>query len=263
MRLHFYKYQATGNDFVLFDNRKNNTNLTCSQIQQLCNRHYGIGSDGVIVLGQTAMADFKMTFYNPDGSTGMMCGNGGRAITMFAKDIHAVKNDVVSFACADKMYFARLTNSNLVELKMNNVAKIEIFDDGIWVDSGTSHFVTFVRDAKKVNVETKGRLLRKDTRFEKYNGANVDFVQVLDKENIILRTYERGVEAETLSCGTGVVASCLALSIKKRFADGTHKVTVNTLSDTLSVEYNKVENEFSSIKLIGPAEKVFEGDIDI
>jgi len=263
MRIHFYKYQASGNDFILFDGRKNKIDLSVSQIQQLCNRHYGIGADGVIVLTNSTMADFQMLFYNPDGSSGMMCGNGGRAITKFANDIKATKNAVVSFICAEKMYFARIDNSELIELKMNNVTNMEILSDGIWIDTGTSHFVTFVRDINKVNVEIKGKLLRQDIRFEQYNGANVDFVQIKDNENIFIRTYEKGVEQETLSCGTGIVASCLALSLKKKFTNGNYKIVAHTSIDTLSVEYTKTDNQFSSIKLIGPANKVFDGDINI
>ncbi len=261
MRLHFYKYHGAGNDFVLFDARKNDINLSVEQITKLCDRHFGVGADGVILLKKTPMADFEMAFYNPDGTSGMMCGNGGRCITMFARHIGVSNNSVFSFLASDGMHFARVVDEKTVALKMTNTDKLEIMEDGIWIDTGTSHFVTFVKDLSKADVVAKGRKLRYEARFEKHNGTNVDFVAISKTNDISVRTYERGVEDETLACGTGIVASALVYSIKKKLKDGKHSINVNTLHDNLTVEFEKNGNSFSSIMLIGSAVKVFEGDI--
>ena len=263
MRLHFYKYQGAGNDFIVFDGRKSNISLTSGQIIKLCNRHYGIGADGVIILCNTPMADFEMKFFNPDGTSGMFCGNGGRCITIFAKHIGVSKNDVFSFLASDGMHFSRVINETNVALKMINTEKSEIFEDGIWIDTGTSHFVTFVKDLDKVDVLKKGKKLRNEERFEKHNGANINFVKILGKKELAIRTYERGVESETLACGTGITASALAYSMNKNLENGKHLIKVHTLNDDLTVEFNKNENSFDSIILCGPAIKVFDGEISV
>ncbi|MBO6116967.1 MAG: diaminopimelate epimerase [Bacteroidales bacterium] len=263
MRTHFYKYQGAGNDFIVFDGRKAALNLSSSQIVKLCDRHFGIGADGVLILRSTPMADFQMQFFNPDGSSGMFCGNGGRCIAMFARHAGISKNDVLSFLASDGMHFARIVDDTTVSLKMANTDKTEIFDDGIWLDTGTSHFVCFVDDIEKTDVLKKGKKLRNDKRFEKYNGANVNFVKILSENELAVRTYERGVENETLACGTGITASALAYSIKENLAAGSHLVKVHTLHDELTVGFNKNANDFDGILLTGNAVKVFDGEITI
>ncbi|MBR1626740.1 MAG: diaminopimelate epimerase [Bacteroidales bacterium] len=263
MRLHFYKYHGAGNDFIIFDGRKSTLDLTVPQIIKLCNRHYGIGADGIMILNNTPMADFEMKFFNPDGSGGMFCGNGGRCITMFAKHIGVSKNDVFSFLAADGMHFARVVDDTNVALKMTDTDKAEIFEDGIWIDTGTSHFVCFVEDIERVDVVGNGKKLRNDKRFEKHNGANVDFVQILGDKELAIRTYERGVENETLACGTGIVASALTYCLKRGLADGKHLIKIHTLNDDLTVEFDKSGNAFDRIILTGPAVGVFDGEITI
>lgn len=261
MRIHFYKYHGAGNDFIVFDARKSGLSLTKQQIVRLSDRHFGIGSDGILILRNTPMADFEMQFFNPDGSTGIFCGNGGRCITMFAKHIGVSANDVFSFTASDGMHFARVVNPTTVSLKMTDSDNVEIFDDGIWVDTGTSHFVCFVDDIENTDVFKKGKKLRSDKRFEKHNGANVDFVKILKDKELAVRTYERGVENETLACGTGVTATALAYAVKENLENGKHLIKVHTVKDDFTVEFNKAGNTFNSVILTGSAVKVFEGDI--
>lgn len=263
MRIHFYKYQGAGNDFIVFDGRKSNPVFSKGQIIRLCDRHFGIGADGILILRNTPMADFEMQFFNPDGTSGMFCGNGGRCIAMFAKHAGVSKNDVFSFLASDGMHFARIIDDTNVSLKMTNTDKTEIYEDGIWLDTGTSHFVTFVKDINKVDVAKKGKKLRSEERFEKYNGANINFVKVIGYKEFAIRTYERGVEDETLACGTGITASALAYSIKENLPDGKHTVKVHTLHDDLTVEFNKNGNTFDSVVLTGSAVRVFDGEITL
>ncbi|MGP1515086.1 MAG: diaminopimelate epimerase [Bacteroidales bacterium] len=259
MRIHFYKYHGAGNDFIIIDGRKVNIELSKQQVSKLCNRHYGIGADGIIILSNTPLADFRMQFFNPDGTTDMMCGNGGRCIVMFAKHIGILRNNVFSFLAPDGIHFARVIDSVNVALKMVNTNKVKIFEDGIWIDSGTSHFVTFVKNINKVDVFKKGKKLRNEERFEKYNGANINFAEQLGNKELVIRTYEKGVENETLSCGTGMVASALAYAIKDGWEDGKHLVKVHTHNENLTVEFNKEINTFNNVILTGNAIRVFEG----
>lgn len=263
MRLHFYKYQGAGNDFVIFDGRKGAINLNTEQIKHIADRHFGIGSDGLIVLKNSSQADFQMLFYNPDGTSGMMCGNGGRCIVRFAKDIKIVVTNVMSFLAPDGLHFANIVDDNTVALKMQDVENVEMYNEGIWLDSGTSHFVVKKDDVKKVDVLKTGKKLRNDARFKKHNGTNVDFYSIIEENKLLIRTYERGVENETLACGTGIVATALAYSVETNKADGKHSIIIDTLHDSLKVEFVKKENKFSNIMLIGGAKKVFEGDINL
>lgn len=263
MQLHFYKYQATGNDFILLDCRQKNFDLNQEQIQNLCHRHYGIGSDGLIILKNTPLADFEMLFFNPDGSSGMMCGNGARASAMFAYDNKVVNHPVMSFLSPDGMHFAKVQDKGIVSLKMNSVTNYKLMKDGIWIDTGTSHFVKQVKQLKTLDVKQEGLHLRKDKRFSFVNGANIDFYKPKKKNTIEIRTYERGVEDETLSCGTGIVASALVYSINENLKDDKHSIIVESHNNILKVDFIKQNNSFTNIVLTGEAKKVFEGDIDI
>ena len=261
--LHFYKYEGAGNDFIIIDNRKQDIVLGEKVIRHLCSKHYGIGSDGLMLLTNETMADFSMQFYNPDGSSGMMCGNGGRCIVRFAKDIGVISKNKTEFLAPDGLHRAEILNDKDVALKMTDVENIEKYNDGLWLNTGTSHFVVNVKDVTSIDLIKKGKALRYDDRFAKHNGCNVNFYTEQENNLLLIRTYERGVEDETLACGTGITATALAYALSKNLADGKHIIDIHTLNDNLKVSFMKNDARFSEIILQGPATKVFEGDINI
>ncbi|MCW9037853.1 diaminopimelate epimerase, partial [Altibacter sp.] len=207
MAFEFYKYQGTGNDFVMIDNRqhifsKNNTKL----VAQLCDRKFGIGADGLILLEPHATAHFSMVYYNADGNLSSMCGNGGRCIVHFAKHLGIIDSKA-EFEAVDGMHEATV-EGDLVSLKMNNVTAVSRSEDFVFLDTGSPHHVEIVDDVAKFEVFERGRSIRND-RYGKA-GANVNFVTPKENDIFSVRTYERGVEDETLSCGTGVTAVAIA-----------------------------------------------------
>ena len=262
MKIKFYKYQATGNDFIIIDAREENLVLEEKDIQFLCNRHFGIGSDGLIILDNSDKADFSMQFFNPDGSGGMMCGNGGRSIVKFASD-KGVISDSCSFIAPDGLHFAEI-KEEIVKLKMVNPTLLQRFEDGFYINTGTSHFVVFENNLNAIDIIKKGRALRYDERFLTYNGCNVNFVEEISLNNIRIRTYERGVEDETLACGTGICAAALTYSIEKGLENGKHTINISAKGGDLQVEFEKKsDNSLSEVYLIGTANSVFEGEIEI
>lgn len=262
MKIKFYKYQATGNDFIIIDAREENLVLEKKDIQFLCDRHFGIGSDGLIIFGNSDKADFSMQFFNPDGSGGMMCGNGGRSIVKFASD-KGVISDSCSFIAPDGLHFATI-NNDIISLKMVNPTLFQAHQDGYYINTGTSHFVVFEEDLNKINIIEKGRSIRYDERFSHYNGCNVNFVEEISLNNIRIRTYERGVEDETLACGTGICAAALTYSIEKGLKNGKHTINISAKGGDLQVEFEKKsDNSLSEVYLIGTANSVFEGEIEI
>ena len=258
MKIKFHKYQGAGNDFILIDNRKGEINLNSEQIKHLCNRHFGIGSDGLILLENSDKEDFAMRFFNPDGSSGMMCGNGGRCIVSFAKLLGLFEKKC-SFEAPDGVHHGEI-EGDMVRLQMSDTAMPTFFEDGMHLDTGTSHFVVFTDNLEGVDICSEGRKLRFDQRFDKFGGCNVNFVKPEGKNQIAIRTYERGVEDETLACGTGITASALATSIKQKFEDGFHTIKVSAKGGELSVEFNKSKDKFSNIVLCGKGEKIFCGE---
>lgn len=262
MKIKFYKYQATGNDFIIIDAREENLVLEKKDIQFLCDRHFGIGSDGLIIFGNSDKADFSMQFFNPDGSGGMMCGNGGRSIVKFASD-KGVIYDSCSFIAPDGLHFATI-NEDIVSLKMVNPTLLQRFEDGYYINTGTSHFVVFENSLNEIDIIKKGRALRYDERFSPYNGCNVNFVEEISANNLKIQTYERGVEDETLACGTGICAAALTYSIEKGLKNGKHTINISAKGGDLQVEFEKKsDNSLSEVYLIGTANSVFEGEIEI
>lgn len=261
MKIRFSKYQGAGNDFVLIDNRKQKLKLEIDQIQRLCHRNYGIGSDGLILLEESSTADFDMQFFNPDGSSGMMCGNGGRCVVAFANNLNLFKERCV-FNAPDGLHKAELIDGQ-VRLQMIDTENPIVFSDGIYMNTGTSHFVCFVDDVDSIDVETLGRKLRFDERFTPYKGANVNFVSIEGANEIKIRTYERGVEAETLACGTGITASAIAYSLNQNRPNGEYEIKINSKGGRLKVCFTKNANKFTQIWLQGGADFVFEGEIGI
>lgn len=260
MLLKFYKYQGTGNDFILADNRKSEYSfLTTDQIRRLCDRRFGIGADGLMLLNLKPGYDFEMKYYNSDGREGSMCGNGGRCITKFAYQLGIHRNEY-KFVAADGDHEAEIDTDGIVSLKMKDVRQIRKVHGDFILDTGSPHYIKLVNDVMDVDVYRKGRDVRYSKDYEQ-DGINVNFVEQSDDDKIIVRTYERGVEDETYSCGTGVTASALVCYHNE---NGFNEVEVKTLGGTLTVEFDRLDEEhYVNIWLCGPAEKVFEGTVDV
>jgi len=261
VKLEFVKYQGTGNDFILLDNRDSQYNgLTTEQIAALCHRRFGIGADGLMLLNTHSDFDFEMKYYNADGREGSMCGNGGRCIVKFAMHLGIVPS-VYSFLAVDGPHEAEIDSDGTVSLKMINVNQIRKHGSDYILNTGSPHYIKIVPRVRDLDVFKKGRDIRYSREFEK-EGINVNFVEHLEEEDkISVRTYERGVENETYSCGTGVTAAALVCYHNE---NGFNEVEVITPGGKLSVEFDKVgENEFENIWLCGPAERVFSGQVTI
>ena len=258
MELTFYKYQGTGNDFVIIDNRDGKVNLTTQQVNFLCDRKFGIGADGLMLLNLKDGYDFEMKYYNADGNESSMCGNGGRCLTQFAFDRGIVK-DKYKFIAIDGEHDAYFSEG-WVYLKMKDVSAIESHCGSFVLNTGSPHYVKPSADLAEMNVFEEGKTIRYSDDFNK-DGINVNFVEAGDEGHISVRTYERGVENETLSCGTGVTASALVFA---REGIGFNRVEVSTLGGDLAVEFDKISDaQFENIWLCGPATYVFKGIIEL
>jgi diaminopimelate epimerase len=257
--IHFYKYQGTGNDFVIMDNRDGAYNdLTEEQVNRLCDRRFGIGADGLMLLNKEAGYDFKMKYYNADGRESSMCGNGGRCLVAFARKM-GLTQEYLRFIAVDGPHEATLKGDDWVNLKMQDVDGVEIGSLYSYLNTGSPHFVKFVDNVQALDVYTEGRQIRYNDRFAK-EGTNVNFVQSTD-QGIFVRTYERGVEDETYSCGTGVTAAALMTAGQE---EKEYVVPVVTLGGALVVRFTKTgERSYNNIWLCGPATLVFEGNITL
>lgn len=261
MLFHFYKYQGTGNDFILADNRLGTYNaMTREQIHRLCNRRFGIGADGLMLLNDKPGFDFEMKYYNADGREGSMCGNGGRCMVKFAYHL-GIHRTMYRFLASDGMHEAEIDTDGIVSLKMKDVKNIRRFQNDFILDTGSPHYVKMVNHVMEYDVYRKGYEIRHSKEFED-EGINVNFVeQMEDADKITVRTFERGVEDETFSCGTGVTASAL---ICYHNENGFNEVKVKTLGGTILVKYDRLDdNRYENIWLCGPADKVFECDINL
>ena len=262
MNIPFSKYQGTQNDFVIIDNRSDNIKLSEVQIQFICDRRKGIGADGLMLLGTAAGYDFSMTYFNANGKEGSMCGNGGRCLTQYAFD-QGIKKDTYSFIAVDGPHESKIDAAGWVHLKMIDVKAVEKNIEGdvtfYVLNTGSPHYVEFVDSVNSVDIVGLGQMIRYNERF-KAEGINVNFVQQ-DDGQLFVRTYERGVENETFSCGTGVTASALIAGIEKL---GEQKINIETLGGKLAVSFNnRGDNIFDNIYLMGPGTFVFSGALDI
>lgn len=250
----FYKYQGTGNDFVMIDNRNLSFNKDKNLIAQLCDRRFGIGGDGLILLENDEDTEFKMVYFNSDGGESTMCGNGGRCLVAFA---HFLKifDKKCTFNAIDGLHEAEI-NNGIVKLKMIDVSEIQRDEDNFVLNTGSPHFVQYVSDIDNFNVYFNGNKIRNSENYKK-EGINVNFVEEISDNELFVRTYERGVEDETYSCGTGVTASALSYLQSKNIGE----VKIKTLGGNLKVYADKNENGFSNIWLEGPAKQVFSGEI--
>ena len=261
MTIHFHKYQGTGNDFIILDNLRNEySSLSMSLVQRLCDRRFGVGADGLILLNEKKDYDFEMKYYNADGKEGSMCGNGSRCMIKFAHSA-GIHREKYNFLTSDGPHQAEINGNGIIAIKMNDVTHIKKLNNDFILNTGSPHYVKMVMDVMNFEVVKKGREIRDSKEF-KQEGINVNFVEQTDKpDKIIVRTYERGVENETFSCGTGVTAAALVCFHNE---NGFNEVEVKTPGGKLFVEFERVDNEkFQNIWLSGPAEKVFEGSIEI
>ena len=260
MKVDFYKYQGTGNDFVILDNFNSvSPALSTAQIKFICDRNFGIGADGLMLLSKKEGYDFEMIYYNADGNQSSMCGNGGRCLVKFAYHM-GIHKTTYKFIAIDGEHEAEIDEDGTVSLKMQSVNKVDYHTHHTILNTGSPHFVKFTENVEQLNVFAAGNEIRFSNTFEK-DGINVNFVEVLDEDAIYVRTYERGVENETLSCGTGVTAAAL---ISAHNQNGFNTVDVKTKGGKLSVEFNKIDDQhFEDIWLCGPAVFVFNGEIDV
>jgi len=254
----FYKYHGAGNDFILFDNRDGKIKFTTEQVAHLCNRHLGIGADGLMLLEQAEGYDFRMVYYNADGRESTMCGNGGRCIAAFAKSLGIIDR-TARFVATDGPHTAVISADGLISLHMHDVAEININDGYTLLNTGSPHYVVFVKDVKNTEVFNEGRKIRNLPQFQP-DGINVNFVQLQDGK-LKVRTYERGVEDETLSCGTGVTAAAIAATA---MFEGIFATDIETPGGHLVVTFTKdAPTSAKDVVLTGPAVFVFKGEIEV
>ncbi len=259
MKLPFQKYQGTGNDFIMIDNRglifpKTNSNL----IHHLCDRRFGIGADGLILLELSENQDFKMVYFNADGNIGSMCGNGGRCIVAFAKQLGLIENKA-TFEAVDGLHSATVENE-IVSLKMMDVSNIEESKSHLFLNTGSPHHICFHKDVSSINVKELGREIRYGAPYSK-EGTNVNFVEQLSNSSFKVRTYERGVENETLACGTGVTA--VAIAANKTNKTDAESIKIEVTGGNLEVSFEKEGNAYTNVFLKGPAQLVFKGNITV
>lgn len=260
MKIHFYKYQGTGNDFVMLDNRDGKYDaVAIKEINHLCDRRFGVGADGLIKINAHPSYAFEMDYYNSDGSKSF-CGNGARCTVAFANEL-GISCENVSFWAIDGEHTANLMETN-VALAMKDVSEIHEIENDYLLHTGSPHYIQFVENVQQVDVFTQGRSIRNQELF-RLEGVNVNFVQIINENELFVRTYERGVEDETLSCGTGVTAAVLAYAYKLGLTNS-GRIKVQTLGGSLEVTfYTSAKGQYSNIQLIGPAKQVFKGELDV
>lgn len=258
--INFWKYHGAGNDFIMIDNRLPVADFTPSLVNFLCDRHLGIGADGLICIEEVQDADFEMKYYNSDGYEGSMCGNGGRSAAAFASELGIVQSHC-RFAAFDGLHEAWIERKSPgqfhVRLSMADVQQYQAFGNDLIINTGSPHYIKKVDNLDFADVLAEGRKIRYDKQISE-EGVNVNFLQI-EGNRLSVRTYERGVEAETLSCGTGVTACAIANCIW----NGQLNSEIHTKGGTLRVELRKEGSRFTDIFLEGPVSKVFSGTIEI
>jgi len=258
MKHTFYKYQGTGNDFVIVDNRndvfdKKNTKLVAT----LCDRRFGIGADGLILLENHAEVDFKMVYYNSDGNISTMCGNGGRCLVAFAKEIGVIDVEA-TFLAIDGFHYAKIENG-IVKLQMQDVLDIDTFKNHVFLDTGSPHHVEMRHNIDAIDIQEEGASIRYGEPYNK-EGVNVNFVEKINDNIFSVRTYERGVEGETFSCGTGVAAVGIAMNATGKTSN--NLITLQTKGGDLKVSFKQEGIIYKDVWLIGQAKMVYKGEIE-
>jgi diaminopimelate epimerase len=259
MKIAFHKYHGTGNDFILIDNRQVKHVLSKSLISLMCDRHFGIGADGLILLTDAPGFDFGMVYFNSDGNESTMCGNGGRCITAFASALGII-GESAHFLAMDgehRSFISKNTNGTTqVRLQMKDVTSVRSIDGNFFLDTGSPHYVVFSHEVEDLDVLQEGKKLRNSEMFAPH-GTNVNFVEKRG-DRLFIRTFERGVENETLSCGTGVTAASIASVYNS--AENSGFVEVTTPGGDLCVSFNRDRVAFTDVWLEGPTVCVFEGE---
>lgn len=252
----FYKYQGTGNDFIMIDNRDDVfQNKTTELIKLLCDRRFGVGADGLILLEKSEVADFKMVYFNADGNQGTMCGNGGRCVVAFAKYLDVISDRTI-FEAVDGKHYATI-EGDVVKLQMNDVEEITCNDNSVFLNTGSPHHVQFEEDLSVMDVVAIGRKIRNEVYGTA--GSNVNFVKKINDSLFKMRTYERGVEDETLACGTGATAVAIAMHNLKKTA--LNKLVLQVEGGELEVSFKVVGKKYTEVFLKGKAVQVFKGEI--
>ena len=252
----FYKYQGTGNDFVMIDNRRQfMAKNDVAYIKLLCDRRFGIGADGLILLENSTISDFKMIYFNADGHQSTMCGNGGRCIVAFANFLNIIKENTV-FEAIDGLHNATIIN-DIVSLQMLDIHKIESKENGVFLDTGSPHHVQFEDKILNFDIQTLGRKIRNEVYGKK--GSNVNFVKKINNNTFKLRTYERGVEGETLACGTGATAVAVAMNYLSETNET--DLTLQVEGGELQVSFTVLNGSYTNVFLTGNAIHVFKGEI--
>lgn len=258
MTIVFNKYQGAGNDFIIIDNRKGRFNPADSElIKRLCDRRFGIGADGLILISGSSEYSFEMKYFNSDGFEGSMCGNGGRCSADFALR-HGITCNNMIFKAIDGTHKA-LKEKGIIRLQMNDVKETRLIKDNYFINTGSPHYILFKPDINSIDVFTEGKKIRLSDDFAP-GGTNVNFVQITDS-GIYVRTFERGVEDETLACGTGVTASAIATVLSGK--SDKNSVDVRTKGGNLNVEFKISGSQVTDVWLSGPATFVFEGEVEI
>ena len=256
MKIKFQKYESAGNDFVLIDDRENIYDLTTEKIKKICNRNFGVGSDGLIVLKKSSIADVKMFYYNSDGQPSTLCGNGTRCLFSFSLNLGIIKENA-KIETSEGIYQATISNRNLVSLKMKNIDEINLFDNKAYLNSGSPHHVEMIKNLNKISVKELGSSIRFSNRYSP-NGTNVNFCSKINDKKFKIRTYERGVEAETLSCGTG--ATAVAIAVHAMGLTSKSEIIIQTRGGELIISFETSETGYKNIYLEGPARFVFKGE---
>ena len=266
MKRKFYKYQGAGNDFIVVDARQQPLNLTREQVATLCDRRLAIGADGFMALEpDPAGAEFFMRYYNADGGEAAMCGNGGRCLALFAHHL-GIGGRLKTFHSPDGMHTAEITETagakGRVRLQMIDVRGYDVYGKGLFLNTGVPHYVEFVQELDRVDVSARGGEIRYARQFVPQGGTNVNFVQRLPDGNLRIRTYERGVEGETLACGTGATAAAIAANVL--YEPERNDFTVQAPGGDLRVVFEVCANRlFKQVYLEGPAAKVFECELNL
>jgi diaminopimelate epimerase len=261
MQIHFVKYHGTGNDFILLDDRKCWFKGSSALTASLCDRHFGVGADGILLLRDRIGYDFEMIYYNADGSAASFCGNGGRCIVAFANSLGII-HDNCHFIAPDGEHTAgiikKMANETFVSLQMSDAIVYEHSDDHVYLNTGTYHYVEFVETLNNIDLTKHAREIRYSGKYAPH-GTNVNLVKIDNSHHLTVRTYEKGVEDETLSCGTGVTASAIAASLLV----GGNQWSIQSSGGQLDVHFDRDGDAFTHIFLQGPATRVFEGIINI
>lgn len=263
MKIKFYKYEGTGNDFIIIDNRDGSFVAGPALINALCHRKTGIGADGLMLLEEDGERDFRMHYFNADGGEVAMCGNGGRCIALFAHHI-GIGGKVKRFNSMDGPHDAEIIaagdNEGLVRISLTDVYDINLTGRHAFLNTGVPHVVRIENDVMSVDVEKDGAEIRYSSEYEPYGGANANFAEVTGDGILKVRTYERGVEGETLACGTGAAAS--AIAVNKMLQPNISDFSIDVPGGMLKVSFKRNGDEFTDVKLEGPVRRVYEGFFD-